>query len=118
MFSYSTDEEYYTGKFETAALAAQQGFADNPEHDEIYIGENTIYNAHDFINTRDILDQIAENATDECGESAEDWLEALTKNKDKRAELTRLIGDWLERNDPVMFWSVSNAQIVKKGSIR
>jgi hypothetical protein len=105
-FSYSTNEETYQGDYASPEAAAEAGFQDNPDYDSLWIGINKKFTAHDFISVSDILDGIAENAGDECGEAAEDWLVKIEKDPVKRDELCTLLGDWLEANDPVTFCSV------------
>lgn len=107
-YSYSTNEEDFYGFYATAEEARTNGFDNDPDADIIYVGENIKFTAHDFISAQNILEEILESACDECGENAEDWLDDLLKNKDKKAELTKLIGDWLEANAKVNFWAVKN----------
>ena len=113
-YSYSLDEENYHGQYDSVEVATENGFNDNPDYDSMWIGENRIMTAHDFVNATDLLESIAENACDECGECAEYWLDSLIKNKEKRSELNALIGDWLEANDPVKFWIVDNVVKVNR----
>lgn len=107
-YSYSPDEENFYGDYATAEEARINGLNNEPDSDSIYIGENIKHTAHDFISAENLLEELMEEAANECGESAEDWLDALIRNKSKCAELTKIIGDWLEINAPVKFWSVKN----------
>ncbi len=110
-YSYSTDEENFIGHFATADHAAETAFDDFPDIDSVWIGENKKQTAHDFVHALDIIESIAEIASDECGECSEYWLDGLLKNKEKRDELKRLIGDWLEKNEPVYFYTVENEKL-------
>lgn len=107
-YSYSLDEEHYTGQYDSVEDAKENGFNDNPDNDSLWIGENLLMTAHNFVNAMNLLESIVENACDECGECAEDWMDDLIKNKEKRSELKALIGNWIEANDPVRFWTVDN----------
>jgi hypothetical protein len=105
-FSYSTNEEIFQGDYASPEAAAEAGFIDNPDDDTLWVGVNKKFTAHDFISVSDILEGIAENAGDECGEVAEDWLVKIEKDSVKREALRKLLGDWLEAADPVTFCSV------------
>lgn len=113
-YSYSTNEENYYGKFASAEEAAETGFKENTDYDSLWVGVNKKFTAHDFISVRAILEQIAENAGDECGEAVGDWLEKLEKNPAKCEELKKLFGDWLEAHEPVTFWSVNQVERVER----
>jgi len=109
-YSYSTNEENFYGQYETIEEAIKHGLDDNPDSDSIYIGSNCNHTAHEFISVSNILDDISEAAGDECGESAEDWLEIIHNDNLKKRELAKLIGDWIEANDPVTFYSVADVK--------
>jgi hypothetical protein len=113
-FSYSIDEEFFTGKYASEQEAAEVGFNDNPDNDTLWIGENSIVKADYFVRPYSILEDIDECACDECGEAAVDWLSDLMDNKDKCNELKALIADWIECNAPVKFWSVGHITEVQR----
>ena len=56
------------------------------------------------------MEIIGEEAYDECGEPAFDWLHNLQEDILKLAEFEKLIGDWLEQNAPVVFFTVDEIQ--------
>jgi hypothetical protein len=113
-YSYSIDEEHYQGQYDSVGSAKEAGFNENYDYDSVWVGENRSLVAHDFVSTHHVLDFIIGNASDECGECAEGWLEKIYNDKDKCAELKALIGDWIEANDPVKFWTVDNVVRINK----
>lgn len=110
MYSYSIDNENYFEQFETIEKVKLKGFEDNPDYDIIWIGEIVNYTPSDFIDTEQLLDSIANNAYDEVGEPAEDWLDEhwQKSNVDKVQELVDLISTWVKNNIPITFWTVKN----------
>lgn len=112
MYAYSLDEERYTGEFETPEAAAAEAFADN-DNQSIWVGEIKTRTAHDFVNGYGILESAAESSWDECGEWSEDWLSDVMKDKAKIAELEKLVGDWIQAQEPPNFWSVFNVKVIK-----
>ena len=113
-YAYSTDNEYYYGDFESINDAINKCKNDNPYANEVWIGEKSIVSAHNFTNGKIILEYIAESAYCEVGESAEDWLQKLITDKNKCVELQKIIGDWIERNDPVKFFTVDNEILINE----
>lgn len=116
-YSYSYDEETYHGQFDTPEAAALDVFIDNPGREEIWVGENKHVTAHDFIDADDVLNEAAMRADENCGECAEDWLSGIGRDKAKRAELEKLIGDWLQENEPPHFWTIENARKITRAEI-
>jgi hypothetical protein len=110
MYSYSTDQSYFYGDYETRESAIENGFNDHPDLETVWVGENKKYTAHDFVSPSDIIESISEYAYEECDEVASDWLCSMMENKEKLAELNKLIGDWLEANEPVRFWTVDDIE--------
>jgi hypothetical protein len=108
IFSYSTNEDNFFGDFETPEDAAYTCFEQHPDVDTVYIGNRRNFTAHDFVSPVILLEYIANAAFDECGSSALDWLEKFKIDKSKREEFKKLIGDWLEANDPVTFFGIDD----------
>ena len=72
----STDEENFQmvdGK--TLVEALESAFADNPDHDGLWIAEaeQRTIGAY-FVNAEDIVDSLTQSASEECGECTDDWL--------------------------------------------
>jgi hypothetical protein len=111
-YNYSTDEENFFGSYDSRESAAEVAFNDNPDVDEVLIGENVKRTAHHFVGAHRILEGICEDAYDEIGECSEDWLSETIKDKEACAELEKIIGDWIEARDPVKFFVVENTQSV------
>jgi len=113
-YSYSLDEEHFDGDFDSYAVAAEAAFYDNPDVDSVSVGINTPFTAHDFVNGRDLLEVIGENAFEECGEPAFNWLKQIQDNTLKLAEFEKLISDWLDLNAPVAFLTVDEIQKITR----
>lgn len=111
-YSHSTDEENFNGHFDSKEAAAKFAFDDDPDIDRVWVGENTYYTAKDFINADDILEDIEERACDECGECSVDWLATLSE--EKKQEFEKLIGDWIDTNATISFYSVSDVTVIDK----
>jgi len=108
-YSYSTDGgEYFTGEYDTPESAAENAFNDAPDQDQVEIGRIVRKTAHDFVDPWRLLERAQEDAGDECGECSADWLNDLLKDKTKLDELKALIGDWIEKNDPVKFHGIDD----------
>ena len=106
-FSYSFDEEYYIGSFESPEGAAIEALSENPEYNVVYVGENVQRKAEWFVSAERILEDAFEQAYEECGECSEDWLNALMRDKEAKAELEKLVGAWIDSKEPINFWTVS-----------
>jgi hypothetical protein len=117
-YSYSINEENFRGDFETAEQAAAEAFKNNPDYDTVWVGVNIHHKAHDFIYPDELLEIIAEKAYENQLGDDNPWLYMLIKNKEKCAEFKKLIGDWLELNEPVNFWEVDNIEVVERGDYR
>lgn len=114
-YSYSYDEENYHGNFQSPEAAAADVFLDDPEIDEIWVGENSYVTAHEFIDADDVLENAQQRADEHAGECAGDWLSWF--GKEKRAELEVLIGDWLQENEPPRFWTIENPRKVSREQV-
>lgn len=115
-YSYSTNGEYFTGDYASAELAAEDAFNESPDITSVEVGRNIKQTAHTFVNAQHILEVISDSACDEGPEHAYDWLHCnLMENKEKCAELEKLIGDWVERNEPVNFFTVDDIVAFERG---
>jgi hypothetical protein len=83
-------------------------FEENPDLEEItyYEGESVAYTAHEFISGDSIIDVAMENAYEEGGEFAEDWLDDI-KSEDIEA-IEKMVGDYLQEKYPPAFYNVVN----------
>lgn len=113
-YSYSTDDELYRGEFDSPDAAAAEAFYDDPELEAVSIGENRKHTAHFYVSADRILEDVTERAYDECGEASEDWLDGVMHNVDLKAELERLVGDWLQAQEPPNFWRVANTRQITR----
>lgn len=78
MFSYSDNEEYFYGQCETMEAAVSEALDDYPEADTIYVGEaiqRTIGEYFSCYDAESLLEQLAESASEECGDVAQSWLQ-------------------------------------------
>jgi hypothetical protein len=54
-----------------------------------------------------VLDDLNDRAYEEAGDTAEDFPDLP---KEKQDELAKLVGDWLDANVQLRFWSVENVK--------
>ena len=108
VYSYSTDEENFTGEFKSPKEAAENCFLNFSDVDTVFVGIKHTFTVHDFIDPVYLLESISNAAFQECGGSAIEWLEEIQESKAKREELKKLVGDWLEVNAPIKFFKVDD----------
>jgi hypothetical protein len=108
IYAYSTDEENFTGEFNSPEEAAADCFHNFSDVDTVFVGIKHTLTAHDFIDPVYLLEKISDEAYNECGSAALEWLDKIQESKAKREELKKLIGDWLEANAPVTFFKVDD----------
>ena len=114
-YAYShTGEAYYGGGFATPEEAARAAFRDNPDLRAVWVGEERAVAAHEFVDGESIMDSAMDAAMDACGEVADEWLTHLYRNPEKVAELTKLVGDWLQLNDPPEFCAISDPRLIHR----
>ena len=114
-YSYSYEEECYHGRFDTPEAAAAEVFSDDSNRNDIWVGEIKDVVAHNFINADDVLDAAQMRADEHAGECAGDWLSGFSK--EKRAELEKLVGDWLQEHEPPKFWTIENPRKISREEI-
>lgn len=116
-YSYSTDDEIYHGEFDSPDAAAAEAFYDDPELEAVSVGENRKHTAHFYVSADRILEDVTERAYDECREASEDWLDGVMHNVDLKAELERLVGDWLQAQEPPNFWRVASTRQITRAEM-
>jgi hypothetical protein len=100
----------FNGEYQTAQDAAKAAFVNYGKRKSVWVGEIKRNSAHDFIDGQSVLEDALCQATDEVGEWCEDWLNLLIRNSEKCSELQKLVGDWIEENDPVTFFTVHDVR--------
>jgi hypothetical protein len=113
LFAYSYDEECYFGEFNSPQSAAEEAFTDE-SIDFVWIGEMVKPTTIQFICGMSILENIQENGSLECGESAGSWLDKIIASKEKIIELEKYIANWINANDPITFFTVKNVRKVSR----
>lgn len=116
-YSYCTDGEFFRGEFATLEEAAIDAFNDDTELESVEVGENHNSPASFYVSAESILEDIAQRASEECGEIADDWLEDLMIDKEKLADLEKLVGDWIENNEPPTFWRIDNTKTITRADM-
>lgn len=102
-------EDYFSPSTEpTAELAAIKHLQANPDLDHVFVGENVYPTAHAFVDGSGILEDVDVNAYNNIGEESDDWLSQLIPNEEKCAELEKLVGDWIQSQEPPSFFEVKN----------
>lgn len=111
-WSFSTDEENYRDPEPTRAAIIQHALSeivpdeDNPEATVFWIGKNSLFVPD--IEASWVIEQLQEQAYDECGEWAETFLEDVTDAEE--LELKSMINDWAARVDRSNFWTVGSVE--------
>lgn len=125
-YSYSTDGETFYGTFATPEEAAADYLNDMPDDASIEVGQNAQRTAHNYVgqyHIESLLEMVAENACEECGDCAESWLSDLIKDADQLKELKQVVGDWIQRKEPPGFWYVdfirriTRAELIASGHL-
>ena len=114
-YAYSPDDKTFRGDYPTPEDAARAAFAENHRLEGVvYVGKKRTVTAHDFVIGGDVIYEAMEFASNECGEVAAEWLTHLRRNPEKVKELETIIGDWLQANDPPLFWVVDNPRLIHR----
>ncbi len=116
-YSYSFDEEQYYGDYPSVEDAIADAVDSMDEGQNIFVGENKRYTAHHFVDPSILLEQAMDRADDEVGEWSEGWLGGTLHDYTKMAELKKLVGDWIQANDPPQFYSVVNVREITPAEI-
>lgn len=116
-YSYSTDEERYQGHFDSPEDAAAEALYADPDLESVFVGEIREPAVRDFVSASQILDDVDQQAFDECGECCEDWLDDLRHSAPLLAELEDLVGAWIEKHAPPWFWIVVNVREITRAEM-
>ena len=119
-YSYSTDGETFYGTFATPEAAAADYLRNGDDDSSVEVGRNERRTANDYVGKHHIeslLEMVGENAYEECGDCAESWLSDMTKDTDQLTELKRVVGDWIQRNDPPGFWHVEDIRRITRAEL-
>ena len=101
-YSFSFDNEHYYGEFDSVAEAladARVEAKDYPDSTQIYIGKN--YQYEPCVRAHRVIEDIQEDAFDEAGEAAEDYLEFVSVPSLVMLEkmLTKTFIEWAKENN-------------------
>ena len=101
-YSFSFDNEHYYGEFDSVAEAladARVEAKDYPDSTQIYIGKN--YQYEPCVRAHRVIEDIQEDAFDEAGEAAEDYLEFVCVPSLVMLEkmLTKTFIEWAKENN-------------------
>lgn len=125
-YSYSSDGEGFIGPYASPEEAAAVYLNDMPDEESVEVGQNQRRTAHNYVgeyHIESLLEMVAENACEECGDCAESWLSDLTKDPEQINELKQVVGDWIQRKEPPGFWhvdfirSITRAELVESGHL-
>lgn len=108
--------EFFVGEFQTpedAAADALQG----TNAESIEVGENRKGPASRYVSGVWIIEDVAQRAYEECGDTAKDWLSDLARDAGEMSDLERLVGDWIERREPPGFWEVANVRTITRAEL-
>lgn len=101
-YSYSFDGERYYGEFDTIAEVltdARVEAVNYPDSTKVYIGKNYQYKPR--VQAHRVIEDIQEDAFDEAGEAAEDYLEYVSAPSMVKLEkmLTKTFIEWAKENN-------------------
>jgi hypothetical protein len=116
-YCYSYDGEFYQGDFDSQLAAAAEIFQEDPERESVHVGESVHAPTTDYISAEWILEDITNRAYEEVGEVAEGWLGGLMRNADAKAELEKLVSDFIEKHERPTFWKVENCRQVTRDEV-
>ena len=89
MYSYSTDEERYSGSFESREEALEEAKACVTERDgkiwqnKVWTGENRHPTLSTYLTLDGLLERAGETAYDEAGDPVENWNPTATKDLER-----------------------------------
>lgn len=107
-YSHSYDGENYQGQFSTIAEAMREAIAEIGDNHgaTFYVGKTIPFVARG--DAESVIDQLSEQAHDECGEHAEDYLGGVTDEQKK--ELEDFISAWADRVETPNFWTIGETK--------
>ena len=115
-YSRSTDGECFVGSFPTPEDAAVDALLES-DAESVEVGENRKRPASYYVSGVSIVEDVQQRAYDTVGEAADEWLSGLFDDKPATADLERLVGVWIERRDPVLFWEVVNVRTITRAEL-
>jgi hypothetical protein len=114
---YSFNEENFEGEFDTKEQAVAEAIwyykDDEKDQDFIWVGQTKPISSG--VNVDSIIEQLGEEAYDQAGEYAEDYLTNVTLNHQRVLEerLNEVLLAWMkEYNYEPNFWTVENIEKV------
>lgn len=116
-YCYSYDGDLYSGDFDNPLAAAAEVFDGIPDRDTVHVGESVRAPTTDYVSADWIIDDIANRAYEECGEVAEDWLHGLSQDAAVKAELEKLVADFIDKHERPTFWKVENVRQVTRAEV-
>lgn len=111
-YSYSHNEEYFSGQCDSVEDAILESICEyGGEYETVYVGEahqKTIGEYLWLCNIENLLEQLQEQAQEECGECAEDWLsgpyfEHYIKGESKEDREARYKAHYAKKADRLAF---------------
>lgn len=114
-YGYSfSQQEIYQGRYPSAQAAADAAFGNEPERDGVWVAKVRPPDLADLIDIDGILDDIQEAADDLCGEASEEWLDHLMADKEAKADLEKMVADWLRVRAPIDFCTAGDERYFKR----
>lgn len=122
-YSYSTDEENYTGEFDTPEDAAREAFAEDSDLDAVWVGENMMPRLENYVCGDRLIDTIVEDNPEQFGgDWSTTWVSSIYGAKKEIAELEGLISEvvkqWAEKHKfQPDFFNIENARKITREEI-
>lgn len=118
MWCYSHDGEHFEGEFETKDDAIAEGVfylkEEDDDRDYIYVG--IIQKIGLGVNACRIIEDLQEQAYDQAGDYADDYLARVTREQEEllEARMNEVLHDWLKDfNYQPKFWTVVGVEKIK-----
>lgn len=111
---YSESQEIYRGNFDSKEEAILEGVAGCDLTEGSVLSVAQIKKYHPAVDTENVIETLVCQASDECGETVEDWeLNNLTSKDEEWQELdlalNAVFSKWLEKHKYVpRFYSIDN----------
>lgn len=98
-WGYSTDEERYSGSFDTKEDAIQEARACEDKDGDFFVGQ--FEEIRISVCGDRVIDQAQEDAYEQAGEYAEDWLAKIPRERvdELTCQLSEVFDGWLKKYD-------------------
>lgn len=105
---WSSDDETFGANSLAELIESGAGMrGDFKVGDTVYVGDAVTPNPESYVDVDSVLEQMGERASDDCGESADDYPDV---SKDAKRELEDALKAWARKHCTPRFWRVKNVR--------